>query len=97
MNLMMLLEMAVTGFGDRIAVQNAADSLAYHELMAGSAAVAHQLEQSGALHLAMLDESSLALPLCLFGSARAGVPFVPLNYRLTGPELESLLSQISPA
>ena len=97
MNLMMLLEMAVTGFGDRIAVKNAADSLAYHELMAGSAAVAHQLEQSGALHLAMLDESSLALPLCLFGSARAGVPFVPLNYRLTGPELESLLSQISPA
>jgi len=97
MNLMMLLEMAVTGFGDRIAVKHGADSLAYHELMAASAAVARQLADADVEHLAMLDESSLALPLSLFGSARAGLPFVPLNYRLTGPELESLLAQIAPA
>ena len=56
-----------------------------------------QLAEAGVEHLAMLDESSLALPLSLFGSARAGLPFVPLNYRLTGSELESLLAQISPA
>ena len=97
MNLMMLLEMAVTGFGDRVAVQNGADALSYAELMSGSAAVAQHLKSAGVEHLAMLDESSLALPLSLFGSARAGKPFVPLNYRLTGGELESLLAQIAPA
>jgi acyl-CoA synthetase (AMP-forming)/AMP-acid ligase II len=45
----------------------------------------------------MLDVSSLALPVGLFGSAWAGVPFVPLNYRLTAEELEGLLAQIAPA
>lgn len=97
MNLMMLLEMAVTGAGDRVAVKNGADTLDYAQLMTGAAAVAQTLRQAGVEHLAMLDESSLALPLGLFGSAHAGLPFVPLNYRLTGAELESLLAQISPA
>ncbi len=97
MNLMMLLEMAVTGFGDRIAVKNASDALSYSQLMSATATVAQHLQEAGVEHLAMLDESSLALPLSLFGSARAGLPFVPLNYRLTGSELESLLAQIAPA
>lgn len=97
MNLMMLLEMAVTGAGDRVAVKNGGDTLDYAQLMTGAAAVAQTLRQAGVEHLAMLDESSLALPLGLFGSAHAGLPFVPLNYRLTGGELESLLAQISPA
>ena len=66
-------------------------------LMTGAGAVAQILREAGVEHLAMLDESSLALPLGLFGSAHAGLPFVPLNYRLTGAELESLLAQISPA
>src|SRR5262249_28729708 len=33
----------------------------------------------------------------LFAAGWAGVPFVPLNYRLTGAELESLLRSIAPA
>jgi len=45
----------------------------------------------------MLDLSSLAFPLALFGSGWAGLPFVPLNYRLTGGELEALLARIAPA
>ena len=32
MNLMMLLEMASSGFGDRVAVQNGSDALTYSEL-----------------------------------------------------------------
>ena len=39
----------------------------------------------------------LALPVGLFASAWAGVPFVPLNYRLTGEELERLVTQIAPS
>ena len=41
MNLMMLLEMAASGFGDRVAVTNGAVSLTYQQLFdaAGSAAL----------------------------------------------------------
>ena len=38
-----------------------------------------------------------ALPIGVFASAWAGRPFVPLNYRLTGQELESLVGQIAPS
>ncbi|MCP4906664.1 MAG: acyl--CoA ligase, partial [bacterium] len=47
--------------------------------------------------VALLDVNSLAIPLGVFGSAWAGIPFSPLNYRLTGPELEALAGRIAPS
>jgi len=96
MNLMMLLEMATSGFGDRVAVKNEAASLTYSQLFAAAGAAATQVKESGAGRMAVLDVSSLAVPVGLFSSAWAGVPYVPLNYRLTGDELDSLLGQIEP-
>jgi long-chain acyl-CoA synthetase len=96
MNLMMLLEMAASGFGDRIAVQNGGERLRYDELFAAAGAAADEIARSGAKHVGVLDVSSLALPIGLFAAAWAGVPFVPLNYRLTGAELDRLLEQIAP-
>ena len=97
MNLMMLLEMASSGFGERVAVQNAEASLSYAELFRAAGIAAQRVQSTGAERLAVLDVSSLAVPIGLFASAWAGVPFVPLNYRLTGDELERLLGEISPA
>ncbi len=97
MNLMMLLEMASSGFGERVAVQNADASLSYAELFRAAGLAAQRVQSAGATRLAVLDVSSLAVPIGLFASAWAGVPFVPLNYRLTGDELERLLGEISPA
>jgi len=97
MNLMMLLEMAASGFGDRVAVVNEGERLTYADLFRAAGAAADAIAASGAKHAAILDVSSLALPIGLFGAAWAGVPFVPLNYRLTGAELERLLAQIEPA
>ncbi len=97
MNLMMLLEMAASGFGNRVAVQNGADRLTYDELFRAAGCAAAEVSASGCERVAMLDVSSLALPVGLFASAWAGVPFVPLNYRLTGEELEGLVSQIAPS
>jgi acyl-CoA synthetase (AMP-forming)/AMP-acid ligase II len=97
MNLMMLLEMAASGFPDRVAVQNGADKLTYQELFQSAGGVAAEVSASDCGRLAMLDVSSLALPVGLFGSAWAGIPFVPLNYRLTAEELDALLAQIAPA
>jgi len=97
MNLMMLLEMATSGFGDRVAVQNGAAALTYAELFAAAGRQAAALARSSSERLAVLDVNSLAIPVGLFASAWAGVPFVPLNYRLTGAELDALLGRITPA
>ena len=97
MNLMMLLEMAAQGFGDRVAVQNGGDTLSYSQLFRASGAGAEVAKASGADHVAVLDVSSLAVPVSLFASAWAGLPFVPLNYRLTGDELDALVARIAPS
>ncbi len=97
MNLMMLLEMAVSSHGDRVAVRCGDEQLTYSELFEAAGAAAADLANSGAEHLAVLDVSSPAVPVGLFASAWAGRPFVPLNYRLTGGELESLLERIRPS
>ncbi len=96
MNLMMLLEMAVSGFPDRVAVTCGEERLRYGELLAAAGAAAAEIRASGAQRAAVLDVSSLAVPVGLFASAWAGVPFVPLNYRLTGAELDRLIEQIVP-
>ncbi len=96
MNLMMLLEMTASAFGDRVAVQNGPDSLTYAELLRASGAAAQDVRASGAQRMAVLDINSPAVPVGLFASAWAGVPFVPLNYRLTADELERLIERISP-
>jgi len=97
MNLMMLLEMASAGFAERVAVTDGALALSYGDLFAAAGGAAKRVRDSGAKHLAVLDVSSPAVPTGLFAAAWAGVPFVPLNYRLTGEELERLTSQIAPA
>ena len=93
MNLMMLLEMAAPAIGDRVAVQNGGDRLTYAELFAAAAAAGAKVAEPGVERFAVLDVNSLAVPLGLFARAWAGVPFVPLNYRLTGAELDALLAR----
>ena len=98
MNLMMLLEMAASGFGDRTAVgSNDGTGLTYQQLYAEAGAAAERFAADGIDNVALVDISSPALPIALFGAAWAGKPFVPLNYRLTPVELEALAAQIAPA
>ena len=97
MNLMMLLEMAAEGMGDRVGVVSGDTRLTYGEIFEASGRAAARLRSSDAEHLAILDISSPVLPIAVFAAAWAGKPFVPLNYRLTGAELENLVGQITPA
>ena len=55
------------------------------------------MRDSGASHIALLDEGSEASAIALFGAAIAGIPFVPLNYRLADVDLGALLGRIAPA
>ncbi len=96
MNLMMLLEMAAQGFGERVAFVNGEESLTYQQLFDAAGQAATHLRNSDCEHVAMLDVSSLALPIALFASAWAGKPFVPINYRLADVEVDALLQRIQP-
>ncbi|MCP5320678.1 MAG: acyl--CoA ligase [Pseudomonadales bacterium] len=96
MNTMMLLEMAAQGFGERTAFVNGDDSFTYQSLFDAAGRVAATLRASGTRHLAMLDENSLACPLGLYASSWAGIPYVPINYRLTAAEIDALLERVKP-
>ncbi|MFU8817671.1 MAG: class I adenylate-forming enzyme family protein [Pseudomonadales bacterium] len=99
MNVMMLLEMASATFPDRVAFIDSSDgtSLTYEQLFRAAGQRAAGLQTAGHSRMAMLDVTSLATPLGLFTSAWAGLPYVPLNYRLTGAEIQALLQRVTPA
>jgi len=97
MNLAVLLEMASASFGERPALSCQGSTLRYADLFAAAGAAASALRASGARHAALLDLTSPAFPVALFASAWAGVPFAPLSYRLTDPELDALLDRLAPA
>jgi long-chain acyl-CoA synthetase len=96
MNLMMLLEMAAAGMGERVAVQCEGECWTHAALFAGAGRVAQRVREAGVERVSVLDVSSPAVPLTLFGAAWAGRPFVPLNYRLTGPEVDALIERVAP-
>ncbi len=97
MNLMMLLEMASSGFGDRTAVGHRERGLTYQQLFQRAGAAAARFREAGIERVSMVDTASEALPIALFGSSWAGVPFVPLSYRLTEPELRRLAAEVAPS
>lgn len=99
MNIMMLLEMASATFPDRTAFVDGHDGsrITYQQLFDQAGVHAKALQDGGYSRMGMLDVSSLATPTGLFSAAWAGTPYVPINYRLTQPEIEALLGRITPA
>ncbi|HEX4089720.1 MAG TPA: class I adenylate-forming enzyme family protein [Trebonia sp.] len=99
MNIVTLLDMAAAGNPDRIAVgrlrSTAADAapLSYPELLDRARAGAGALRERGATELVYLGVSGNAFAQALFAAAWAGVPLVPLNYRLSRDQLAGLLSK----
>ena len=93
----MLLDMAADAFGERIAVSCGDRHLSYAQLRSAARAAAPTLARGGFAHAAFLDTNGLTAPVALFAAAYAGVPYVPLNYRLTSGELEELLARVAPA
>jgi acyl-CoA synthetase (AMP-forming)/AMP-acid ligase II len=92
MNLTMLLDMAAEGFGDRVVVGRRADGFTaarLRELALGGAAAVRAAGADAVLYLAV---NGPAFPVALFAAAHAGVPLVPVNYRLGQEQLDHLLS-----
>jgi acyl-CoA synthetase (AMP-forming)/AMP-acid ligase II len=95
MHLLLLLDMVAAGRGDRVAVGVGDHRLTAGQLLDqawGAAGVAE-----GASALAYVGANGLAVPVALFAAAAAGVPYVPLNYRLDHDRLHEMVSDLGGA
>jgi long-chain acyl-CoA synthetase len=94
MNIATFLQMSADAFGDRQAISDECVSLTYSEWYRAAQQSAEYFLQSGCKFVATLDAHSAVLPIAMYGAALAGIPYVPLNYRLTDSEIDSLLERI---
>ncbi len=97
MNLSLILQMAAEAGPDMIGLVCDGRRWTYGELWRAAIGAAEMITQSGCGHVALLDENSEAAAIALFGAALAGIPYVPLNYRLADADLASLVARIAPA
>jgi acyl-CoA synthetase (AMP-forming)/AMP-acid ligase II len=94
MSISLLLEMAASGKPDRTAVVSDDIRLSAGELGALADRGAGVVTAFGADHVVYVGTGGALLPLLLFASARAGVPFTPLNYRLSADGLRELIDRL---
>ncbi|MFA1546043.1 class I adenylate-forming enzyme family protein [Actinomadura chokoriensis] len=92
MNVTMLLDMAADGFGDRIVVGSRNGGLTASRLRAAASGAAALIRESGADAVLYLAVNGPAFPVAMFAAAFAGVPLVPVNYRLGEEQLARLLA-----
>ena len=93
MDLHLLLTMAVSMDGDRFCVTGPEGrTLTTRQLDAYAAAAASMLRGTGVGRVAFCDANGLAFPVTLFGAVKAGLPLVPLNYRLSDDQLGEIVN-----
>lgn len=92
MNISMLLDMASDGFGDRVVVGARRDGLTAAQLDARARAGADLIRAEGADSVVYLAVNGPAFPVAMFAAAHAGVPLIPVNYRLGREQLDALLA-----
>ncbi|MEH0421267.1 class I adenylate-forming enzyme family protein [Streptomyces sp. B21-083] len=88
MNIVVILEMAASA-GERPIVTEGGRSLSAAGLQRLARHAADRFRDRTAV--LYLGPNHLAYPVALFGAALAGVPFVPLNYRLGEDQLDALI------
>jgi acyl-CoA synthetase (AMP-forming)/AMP-acid ligase II len=93
MNIALFLQMAAEAEPDRIGLVCDGRRWSYGALLRAARGAAVIISNSDCAHVALLDESSAAAPIALFGAALAGLPYVPLNYRLADTDLAALLER----
>ncbi|AFR49436.1 class I adenylate-forming enzyme family protein [Gordonia sp. KTR9] len=92
MNLTMLLDMAVDGFGDRVLIGPRDCGITARGLRDRSIRGADLIRKANADAVVYLSLNGPSFPIALFSAARAGVPLVPVNYRLGAEQIEGVLA-----
>ena len=94
MSIAMLLDMAASAYEGRTALGREADGISYESLRRTVAGGAGLIRASAAGSVAFIGLNGPAFPSLLMASAVAGVPFSPLNYRLSSDGLAELLARL---
>lgn len=94
MSISLLLEMAASTQPERIAVVCGDTRLTTGELADLADRAASVIQGSGARHVAYVGVGGAHQPLLTFASARAAVPFTPINYRLSAAGIRELVDRL---
>lgn len=98
MNLSLLLDMAASAMPDRVGIVAGDTELTYADLAQRALAAAQLFAATpNCERVVMVDLNSAAVPIALYGAALAGLPFVPVNYRLTDEQLRGIVTRTAPA
>jgi acyl-CoA synthetase (AMP-forming)/AMP-acid ligase II len=93
----MLLDMAADGFGERTAAGAPGSGLTFAGLQERARRAARWVAKRHVANVVVVDTNSEVVPILLYGSGLAGVPFAPLNYRLADAQLAALLARTAPS
>ncbi|NKQ51595.1 long-chain fatty acid--CoA ligase [Amycolatopsis sp. K13G38] len=93
MNLAMILDMVAEGMPERVLIGDKRDGLTAAAVRAKAIAGAERVQAAGADRLVHLGPNGPGFPLALFSAVFAGVPFLPVNYRLSEDQLGDILSR----
>lgn len=91
MHLTVLIEMVAEGMPDRVVVSSRDTHLTAEQLRRYARAAAEIVERGQGRPLLYLAGNGPAFPIALVAAAYAGVPFLPLNYRLADAQLAGIL------
>jgi acyl-CoA synthetase (AMP-forming)/AMP-acid ligase II len=93
MNLTTLLEMIASGFEDRVLLGERASGITGGRLRDLAHRGAGVLREAEASVVVFLGGNGPAFPMALFASSAAGLPFLPINYRLSDDQVEEILGR----
>jgi acyl-CoA synthetase (AMP-forming)/AMP-acid ligase II len=93
LSISLLLEMAASGNPERIALVDGHTRFTTGELSALADGGAGVIAASGAQHVAYVGSGGVMQPLLIFAAARAGVPYTPINYRLSPDGVQELIGR----
>jgi acyl-CoA synthetase (AMP-forming)/AMP-acid ligase II len=94
MGIQVLLDLAVASCPERVAVGSRHGGLTFADLDGQSSGAAAVIAGSGARSVTFLGLNGPSFVVALFGAAKAGVPLVPLNYRLAAGRLQALVESL---
>lgn len=94
MNLVVLLDMAASGHGDRVALTTPENQVTFAELREQAGRGARALRDADAGTAVLLGRNGPTMPRLLFSAALAGVPFTALNYRLSADQILEQLGRL---
>jgi long-chain acyl-CoA synthetase len=94
MSISLLLEMAVSSNPDRTAVVSGETRLTTQQLSDLADGGAGVIAGSNANHVVYVGTGGAMLPLLIFASARAGLAFTPINYRLSADGIQALVRRL---